>query len=166
MKRFTGIRTGIGFDVHKFVENRKLILGGVEIEHPMGLAGHSDADVVCHAIADALLGAAGLGDIGMMFPDTDPKLKDISSLKILQKIKTRLETGYHTINNIDVSIITEQPKISDYSKEMKKAIAESLSIEIDQVNIKGKTTETLGFTGRKEGIAALAIATICITDEF
>ena len=156
----TSIRSGIGFDVHKFAEGRKLILGGVKIDYPQGLAGHSDADVVCHAIADALLGAAGMGDIGMMFPDTDPANKDISSLKILEDICTKLTAKSFVINNIDISIITEKPKISDYSDQMKTVIAKSLKIDIDQINIKGKTTETLGFTGRKEGIAALAIATI------
>lgn len=160
MKSFSDIRTGIGFDVHKFAKDRKLILGGVEIDYPLGLAGHSDADVVCHAIADALLGAAGLGDIGMMFPDTDPANKDISSLKILKDVYTRLDSGNFVINNIDITIITEKPKISDHSGQMKIAISKALNLKIDQINIKGKTTETLGFTGRKEGIAAIAIATI------
>jgi len=163
MKDIGGIRSGIGFDVHKLVKGRKLILGGIEIDYPKGLEGHSDADVVCHAIGDALLGAAGLGDIGMMFPDTDPSYKDISSLKILEEIKKRLTAGYFDINNIDISIIAEEPKISNHSSKMIYTLAEVLSIDTGQINIKGKTTETLGFTGRKEGIAALAIATIYLS---
>ncbi len=160
MKTFSGIRSGIGFDAHKFAEDRKLILGGVEIDFPLGLAGHSDADVVCHAIADALLGAAGMGDIGMMFPDTDPANKDISSIKILEDVYRGLNAGNKAIGNIDITVITEKPKISSYSDQMKLNISKILMIELDQINIKGKTTEMMGFTGRKEGIAALAIATI------
>ncbi|MCP4581459.1 MAG: 2-C-methyl-D-erythritol 2,4-cyclodiphosphate synthase [candidate division Zixibacteria bacterium] len=154
------VKTGIGFDAHRLVEDRKLILGGVKIDYERGLLGHSDADVVCHAIADALLGAAGLGDIGMMFPDTNAANKDISSLKILSAIRTQIEARFYYIINIDISIIAEEPKIGPYIERMKKAISESLSISTDAINLKGKTTETLGFTGRKEGIAALAVATI------
>jgi 2-C-methyl-D-erythritol 2,4-cyclodiphosphate synthase len=154
------VRSGIGFDVHAFAPKRKLILGGVEIDHPLGLAGHSDADVVCHAIADALLGAAALGDIGMMFPDADPANKDISSLLILEKIAERLGLNNYKIVNIDVSIIAELPKIAPYSDKMRKQIAATLKLDKDAVNIKGKTTERLGFTGRQEGIAAMAVASI------
>jgi 2-C-methyl-D-erythritol 2,4-cyclodiphosphate synthase len=154
------VRCGIGFDVHAFAPKRKLILGGVEIEHPLGLAGHSDADVVCHAIADALLGAAALGDIGMMFPDTDPANKDISSLLILEKISERLGLNSYKIINIDVSVIAELPKIAPYSDKMRKQIAATLKLDKDAVNIKGKTTERLGFIGRQEGIAAMAVASI------
>ena len=154
------VKCGIGFDVHAFAPNRKLILGGVEIDYPQGLAGHSDADVICHAIADALLGAAGLGDIGMMFPDTDPANKDISSLVILEKIADRLKQHGYKIINIDVSIIAELPKIAPHSDKMRKTIAASLRIDKDAVNIKGKTSEHLGFTGRQEGIAAMAVASV------
>jgi 2-C-methyl-D-erythritol 2,4-cyclodiphosphate synthase len=154
------VRSGIGFDVHAFAPQRKLILGGVEIEHPLGLAGHSDADVVCHAIADALLGAAALGDIGMMFPDTDPANKDISSLLILEKILERLGLNGYKIINIDVSVIAELPKIAPYSDKMRKQIATTLKLDKDAVNIKGKTTERLGFIGRQEGIAAMVVASI------
>ena len=154
------VRTGIGFDVHKLAGGRRLILGGVEIDYPKGLLGHSDADVVCHAIADALLGAAGLGDIGLMFPDTDPAFKDISSLKILEAVASRITEAGHRINNIDVTIIAQLPKVMPYASSMKENLAEALSTATEQVNIKGKTTETLGFIGREEGIATLAIATI------
>lgn len=154
------IRCGIGFDVHKFAEGRKLILGGIEIEYGRGLQGHSDADVACHAIADALLGAAGLGDIGMMFPDTDPSIKDISSLEILKKIEARIAIKGFKINNIDVTIIAQEPKIAPHAGAMVKAIAGAIHLYPDQVNVKSKTTETLGFTGRKEGIAAMAVATV------
>jgi len=154
------VRCGIGFDVHAFAANRKLILGGLEIDYPMGLAGHSDADVVCHAIADALLGAAGLGDIGMMFPDTDPANRDISSILILEKIIQRLKSHGYKIINVDITIIAQQPKIAPHSELMCKNIARALAISPDDINIKGKTTEHLGFTGRKEGIAAMAVAAI------
>jgi 2-C-methyl-D-erythritol 2,4-cyclodiphosphate synthase len=154
------VRTGIGFDAHKLVEGRKLILGGVEIEYQKGLLGHSDADVVCHAVADAILGAAGLGDIGMMFPDTDPANKDISSLKILSTIANKIKNNKFRIVNIDITIIAQEPKISAHVESMKKAMSRTLGIVSDDINIKGKTTETMGFTGRKEGIAALAVATI------
>jgi 2-C-methyl-D-erythritol 2,4-cyclodiphosphate synthase len=154
------VRCGIGFDVHAFAPNRKLILGGIEFDYHQGLAGHSDADVVSHAIADALLGAAGLGDIGMMFPDTDAANKDISSLYILEKIKESLTQRGYKIINIDVSIIAQQPRIAPHSDKMRKAIAAVLQIDNDAVNIKGKTTEHLGFIGRQEGIAAMAVAAV------
>ena len=154
------VRCGIGFDAHKFGVGRKLILGGIEIHHDRGLEGHSDADVLSHAIADALLGAAGLGDIGMMFPDSDPNLKNISSLIILEKISQRLQNSGWEIGNIDSTIIAETPKISQYSDEMKLALAKALNLKPEQINIKGKTTEGLGFAGRQEGIAALATALI------
>lgn len=154
------VKTGIGFDAHKLVEGRKLILGGVEIAHPKGLLGHSDADVVCHAIADALLGAAGLGDIGMMFPDNDPSFKDISSLKLLESVAERLKASEYEIVNVDVTVTAQSPKIFPFVEAMRKMLASSLGIAKEQINIKGKTTETLGFIGREEGIAALAVATI------
>jgi 2-C-methyl-D-erythritol 2,4-cyclodiphosphate synthase len=154
------VRTGIGFDAHRFAEGRKLMLGGIEIKHDKGLLGHSDADVACHAIADALLGAAALGDIGLLFPDTDPANKDISGAAILKAVETKILLENYKIVNIDVTIITQEPKIAPHAEAMKKAIAAALHLYPDQINIKGKTTETMGFTGRKEGIAALAVATI------
>jgi 2-C-methyl-D-erythritol 2,4-cyclodiphosphate synthase len=154
------VRTGIGFDAHKLVDGRKLILGGVEIKYHKGLLGHSDADVVCHAVADAILGAAGLGDIGLMFPDTDSANKDISSLKILSAVYSKIKDYKYRIVNIDITIVAEEPKIGPYAESMKKAMSQTLGIKSDDINIKGKTTETMGFTGRKEGIAALAVATI------
>lgn len=154
------VKTGIGFDVHKLVEKRKLILGGVEIEYEKGLIGHSDADVICHAIADALLGAAGMGDIGMMFPDSDPELEGISSLRILSEINGRLSQRKYKIVNIDVTLIAQVPRIAPYVERMKINIAKVLGIEPAFINIKGKTTEGLGFIGQKEGIAALALATV------
>ncbi len=154
------VKTGIGFDAHKLTAGRKLILGGVEIKYDKGLLGYSDADVVCHAIADALLGAAGLGDIGMMFPDDDPKNKGVSSIKILSEIGNRLKVYKYKIINIDVTIIAQEPRLAPYTDLMKQAIANSLATDKHEINVKAKTTETLGFTGRKEGIASLAIATI------
>jgi 2-C-methyl-D-erythritol 2,4-cyclodiphosphate synthase len=154
------VRTGIGFDAHRFADGRKLMLGGIEIEHEKGLLGHSDADVACHAIADALLGAAGLGDIGIIFPDTDPANKDIPGTAILKVVETKIALENYKIINIDVTIIAQEPKIAPHSETMKKAIAGALHLYPDQINVKGKTTETMGFTGRNEGIAALAIATI------
>jgi 2-C-methyl-D-erythritol 2,4-cyclodiphosphate synthase len=154
------VRTGIGFDAHRFAAGRKLMLGGIEIKYPLGLEGHSDADVVCHAIIDALLGAAGLGDIGRLFPNSDPAYKNISSMLLLAKAKVMLEDRKYEIINIDVTVIAEEPKIAPYVDRMSKTIADALSLADNSVNIKGKTTERLGFTGRKEGIAALAIATV------
>ncbi|HMS64128.1 MAG TPA: 2-C-methyl-D-erythritol 2,4-cyclodiphosphate synthase [Ignavibacteria bacterium] len=152
------IRTGIGYDVHRFSENRKLILGGVEIPHSMGLEGHSDADVLLHAVCDAILGAAGFRDIGNQFPNTDPEFKDIASLVLLEKsYKLLKETGWKIIN-IDCVIILEEPKIYKYSEEMKKNI--SSVIETDAVSIKATTSEGLGFGGRKEGCEAYCTALI------
>ncbi len=157
MKNF---RIGIGFDVHRFVEGRKLILGGVEIPSEKGLEGHSDADVLLHAICDALLGAAALGDIGKHFPNTDEKYKDISSLKLLEKtIHLLVEHGFSP-NNIDATVIAERPKLLPYIDEMRNKIAEILKIEISKVSIKATTSEKLGFTGREEGIVAMAVASI------
>ena len=152
------MRTGIGFDVHAFEKGRKLILGGVEIEHGMGLAGHSDADVLVHAVMDAILGACGLGDIGMHFPDNDMKYKDISSLKLLGEIRKKMEDKGFKIENIDTTVILQQPKVFRYFDEMKSNIAEVLDVDIDRVNLKATTTEHLGFCGRGEGIAAQSIA--------
>ena len=154
------IRIGQGYDVHRLVEGRKLILGGKEIAYEKGLLGHSDADVLTHAICDALLGAAALGDIGKRFPDSDDKYKGINSLILLKEVGKLLDTMGCTINNIDATIIAQEPKISPYIQEIRGNIAEVLNLSIGAVSIKATTEEGLGFTGRKEGIAALAVALI------
>lgn len=153
-------RTGIGYDVHAFADGRKLVLGGVEIPFQMGLAGHSDADVLVHAIMDALLGAAALGDIGRHFPDSDARYRDISSLKLLEQVKELLGAHGWRVVNVDAVVICERPKIAPYTPEMTRLIAECLAISPTLVNIKGTTTEGLGFTGRGEGIAAQAVAVL------
>jgi len=150
-------KVGIGYDAHRFVEKRKLILGGVEIPFEKGLLGHSDADVLIHAIIDAILGAMGENDIGRLFPDTDMKYKDISSIILLKEVSKLLENKGMSIINIDTTIVAQKPKISPYTDEMKTNIAKALNIEKTQVNIKGKTTEGLGFEGREEGVSAYAI---------
>ncbi len=150
------LRTGTGFDVHRLVEGRRLILGGVEIPFEKGLLGHSDADVLLHAIMDALLGAAALGDIGRHFPDGDESYRGISSLLLLKKVKSLLEESGCRIGNIDATVIAQRPKIAPYIKEMTARISEALDIEENKINIKGTTTEKLGFCGREEGIAAQA----------
>jgi len=151
-------RVGIGFDVHRFAPGRDLILGGIKFNHPVGLAGHSDADVLIHAIMDALLGAAGLGDIGQLFPDNDEQYRGISSLSLLAQAKQHLNAQNLIIANIDSVVICESPRISEHRLEMVRVISKVLEINDTQVNIKGTTTEGLGFTGRREGIAAKAIA--------
>lgn len=153
-------RTGMGYDVHAFAENRKLILGGVNIPHDRGLLGHSDADVLIHAVMDALLGAAALGDIGKHFPDTDLRYKGISSLLLLGHVSELLRSHGWTIVNIDATVIAQRPKIAPHIPQMKKIMAEVLKISESQINIKGTTTERLGFTGREEGIASQAVASI------
>lgn len=155
-------RTGTGFDVHAFAEGRKLILGGVDIPHDRGLLGHSDADVLIHAVMDALLGAAALGDIGRHFPDSDPKYKGISSLRLLERVGGLLSERSFKIINIDAVVIAQKPKIAPYIEQMQKNIAEVLKISVSQINIKGTTTEKLGFTGREEGIAAQAAASVAM----
>lgn len=154
-------RSGIGFDVHKLVENRKCIIGGVDIPYEKGLLGHSDADVLLHAICDALLGAAGLGDIGTYFPDTDPAFEGADSLELLKKVGAEIRKHNFDIVNIDSIVMCERPKINPHKDEMKQRIARVLGIDISQIGIKGTTTEKLGFTGRGEGIASQAVATIC-----
>lgn len=150
------IRIGFGFDVHSFTENRKLIIGGVEIPYHKGLAGHSDADVLLHAISDALLGSLSLGDIGHHFPNTDPKWKDIDSAIILKKsYELIIQQGYK-ISNIDSMLAAEAPKIAPYIEQMKKRISNILDISENQISIKATTTEKLGFIGRSEGVAAIA----------
>ena len=153
-------RVGTGFDVHKFEEGRKLILGGVDIPYEKGLAGHSDADVLVHALMDALLGAAALGDIGRHFPDTDQKYKGISSLKLLQHVGGLLADEGYAIGNVDVTVIAQAPKIAPHIEGMRDNIAEILKLDKSRINIKGTTTEKLGFTGRKEGIAAEAVCAL------
>ncbi len=154
------MRVGFGYDVHAFAENRKLILGGVEIPHPVGLLGHSDADVLTHAIMDALLGAAALGDIGKHFPDTDNKFKDINSLILLSKVSEILKDAGYEINNIDSTIVAQAPKLAPFIEKMRENIADTLGLDVNCVNIKATTTEKLGFEGRREGISAYAICSI------
>lgn len=151
------MRIGMGYDVHKLVEERKLILGGVEIPHTLGLLGHSDADVLLHAIMDALLGAAALGDIGKHFPDTDPAYKGASSIKLLEHVGRLLQEKGYIISNIDATIIAQKPKLRPYIEQMEQNIADTLGIAKDQVNVKATTEEKLGFTGREEGISSQAI---------
>lgn len=154
------IRVGHGYDVHKLVEGRKLILGGVEIEHETGLLGHSDADVLLHAVCDALLGAAALGDIGTHFPDRNESYRGISSLVLLQKTGKLLAENHWKVGNIDATLIAQKPKISPYIPEMIRNIANVLQIGEDCVSIKATTEENLGFTGREEGMAAHAVCLI------
>lgn len=154
------MRIGFGYDVHAFKEDRKLILGGVNIPYDMGLLGHSDADVLVHAIMDALLGAAALGDIGKHFPDTDPAYKGADSLKLLQHVGLILKENGFSISNIDSCIVAQAPKLAPYIEEMRRNIADSLDIDISAVSVKATTTEHLGFEGRKEGISSYAAALI------
>ncbi len=147
----------MGYDVHKLVEGRKLIMGGVEIPYEKGLLGHSDADVLLHAIMDALLGAAALGDIGKHFPDTDPAYKGISSLKLMEHVGRLLEENYFYIENIDATIIAQAPKMRPYIDTMRANIAKALGVSVEQVNVKATTEEGLGFTGNGEGISSQAI---------
>ena len=154
------MRVGMGYDVHKLVENRKLILGGVEIPYEYGLLGHSDADVLVHAIMDALLGAAALRDIGRHFPDNDPAYEGADSIELLKKVGEMLEERMYLIENIDATVIAQKPKLLPYIDTMVKNVAEALHLEEDQVNIKATTEEGLGFTGKKEGISAQAICCI------
>ena len=154
------MRIGHGYDVHRLCEGRKLYLGGVLIENDLGLLGHSDADVLLHAICDALLGAAALGDIGKHFPDTDNAYKDISSIKLLKAVgELILENGY-TIENIDSTVLAQAPKLKPYIDEMRKNIADALNLNIYQVSVKATTEEGLGFTGEKQGIASHAVCLI------
>lgn len=152
------LRIGNGFDVHRFEEGRPLFLGGILIENHAGLAGHSDADVLIHAVIDALLGATAIGDIGELFPDTDNTFKNIRSTLLLEKVVRELASRGWGIVNVDSTVICETPKISKYKLQMREKLAEIMQIPLDNVMVKGKTTEKLGFTGRKEGIAALSTA--------
>ena len=154
------IRTGIGYDVHRLVEGRKLVLGGVEIPHSLGLDGHSDADVLCHAIADALLGAAGEPDIGHLFPNTDPSIRGISSLEILRRVRALLDEKSIRLHNIDATLIAEEPKISPHLALMKERVGAALGLPPGRIGIKATTNESMGFLGRSEGMAALATACV------
>ncbi|SKB58855.1 2-C-methyl-D-erythritol 2,4-cyclodiphosphate synthase [Lachnospiraceae bacterium] len=154
------MRVGTGYDVHKLVPERKLIIGGVEIPYELGLLGHSDADVLLHAIMDALLGAAALGDIGKHFPDTDPEYKGADSLKLLSRVGEMLEEKHYIIENIDATIIAQKPKMRPHIDQMRKNIADTLGIDIDQVNVKATTEEGMGFTGEGKGISSQAICAL------
>ena len=154
------MRIGQGYDVHKFQEGRPLIVGGVTIPHSKGLVGHSDADVLLHAISDALLGAIAAGDIGHHFPDNDPAYKDADSKQLLKSVWSKVAEKGYKLGNVDAVIIAQKPKMAPYLDDMRAIIAELLEAEVDQINIKATTTETLGFTGREEGIAAQAVCLI------
>ncbi len=154
------IRIGLGTDVHAFAENRDLIIGGVKIDYPKGLAGHSDADVLFHAVCDAILGAAGLGDIGEHFPDTDPAWKNIDSRILLEKCRDLVYSTDYEILNLDCIIYAQEPKVSPYKNEIRQNLARFLKIESAQINVKATTTEKLGFLGKKQGIASQCVALI------
>lgn len=158
------MKIGIGYDVHKLVEGRKLIIGGVEIPYEKGLLGHSDADVLVHAIMDSILGALGLGDIGKHFPDDDIQYKDISSLVLLERVYNIMSQSNYRIGNIDGIIIAEKPKMAPYIEDMKKNMAKILRIPLSRINIKATTTEKLGFEGRGEGIGAQSICLLVLSD--
>jgi 2-C-methyl-D-erythritol 2,4-cyclodiphosphate synthase len=151
------MRTGIGFDSHRFAEGRRLVLGGVEVPHSRGLAGHSDADVLTHAVIDALLGAAGLGDIGRHFPDTDERWRDADSLQLLRAVTGMLAAP---VVNVDATVVCEAPKLEPFREAMRGALAEALGLSPGAVNVKFTTGEGMGFVGRGEGVAALAVATL------
>lgn len=155
------MRIGHGYDVHRLVPHRKLILAGVEIQHERGLLGHSDADVLTHALMDAMLGAAALGDIGLHFPDSDDSYKGISSLLLLKKVKNLLDEKGYALSNADITVIAQAPKLRPYIEKMTQSLAQTLECAADRINIKATTEEKLGFTGRKEGISAHAVVLIC-----
>jgi 2-C-methyl-D-erythritol 2,4-cyclodiphosphate synthase len=154
------VRTGIGYDCHRFADGRRLILGGVQIEHGRGLEGHSDADVLTHAIIDALLGAAGLGDIGEHFPDTDERYRDADSIELLREAVAAVATAGFEIVNVDATVVIEQPKLADDRPAMRAQLADALGVEPGRVNVKATRGEGIGFVGRGEGAAALAVATL------
>ena len=156
------MRIGHGYDVHKLVECRDLILGGVKIDHKLGLLGHSDADVLLHAVSDALLGAAGLGDIGRHFPDTDPQYKGADSLKLLAIVGQKVAAAGYRVSNIDVTMIAQKPKLKDHIGAMERNIASTLGLDVSRVNVKATTEEHLGFTGREEGLSCHAV---CLLEE-
>ena len=156
------MRIGHGYDVHKLVEGRDLILGGVKIDYEKGLLGHSDADVLLHAVSDALLGAAGLGDIGRHFPDTDPKYKGADSLELLRQVAEKIAAAGYRVGNVDVTMIAQRPKLRDHIAQMEANIASALNVEPGRINVKATTEERLGFTGSGEGMACHAV---CILEE-
>ena len=151
------LRIGFGYDVHQIVDNRKMIIGGVEIPFEKGLLGHSDADVLVHSIMDSILGALALGDIGKHFPDTDPKYKDISSIYLLSEVSKLMDEKGYSIGNIDGTIVAQRPKMAGHIEEMRRIISEILNTSIDNVNIKATTTEWLGFVGKEEGISSYSV---------
>lgn len=150
------VKVGSGFDVHRLVEGRELILGGVKIDSPVGLLGHSDADVLTHSLCDAILGALGLGDIGEHYPDSDPRFKGISSLALLADVVEKMKQRHYEIINCDLTLIAETPKISPYKEEIKKTLSDVLKVDINRINLKATTCEGLGFVGRREGVAAMS----------
>lgn len=156
------MRIGHGYDVHRLVEGRDLILGGVKLDYPMGLDGHSDADVLLHAVSDALLGAAGLGDIGLHFPDTDPRYKGADSLRLLEAVGEKVKERGFRVGNIDVTMIAQKPKLRPHISAMQENIAKALGIDPSRVNVKATTEERLGFTGRQEGMSCHAV---CLLEE-
>ena len=156
------MRIGHGYDVHKLVEGRDLILGGVKIGHTLGLLGHSDADVLLHAVSDALLGAAGLGDIGKHFPDTDPQYKGAYSLKLLEIVAQRVQEAGYRVSNIDVTMIAQKPKLRPHIEKMEENIARAVGVDVSRVNVKATTEEKLGFTGTEQGMACHAV---CLLEE-
>ena len=156
------MRIGHGYDVHKLVEGRDLIIGGVKIEHSLGLLGHSDADVLLHAVSDALLGAAGLGDIGKHFPDTDPQYKGADSLKLLRTVAQRVQEAGYRVSNIDVTMIAQRPKLRPHIPQMEENIASAVGVDVGRVNVKATTEERLGFTGEELGMACHAV---CLLEE-
>lgn len=159
------MRIGLGFDVHSFEEGRRLILGGVEIPHDRGLLGHSDADVLAHALMDALLGAVREGDIGRLFPDTDPAFRDADSLELLAQVAALVAARGFVVADADCVLVAEEPKLSPYREQMRAKLARSLGVAVDRVGVKATTTEGLGFTGRAEGIAAYAVALLLPAEE-
>lgn len=153
-------RIGHGYDVHKLIENRELVLGGVVVPHSLGLLGHSDADVLLHAIMDAIIGAMALGDIGKHFPDTDEKYKGISSLALLEHVTALMRENFYVIVNVDATIVAQKPKLSPYIHQMRQNVANTLGCDVERINIKATTEEHLGFTGREEGISAHSVVLI------
>lgn len=154
------MRIGMGYDAHRLIENRDLILGGVKIPHTLGLLGHSDADVLLHAVSDALLGAAALGDIGKHFPDTDERYKGADSLKLLGEVLKKINEAGFSVGNVDATIVAQKPKLAPYIETMRKNIANALNIDVNAVSVKATTEEKMGFTGSEEGISAYAVALI------
>jgi 2-C-methyl-D-erythritol 2,4-cyclodiphosphate synthase len=157
-----GVRTGIGWDSHRLVEGRRLILGGVALGHDRGLLGHSDADVLTHAVIDALLGAAGLDDIGAHFPDTDPAFKDADSMALLRDVVARLGRAGFSVEHVDSTVVMERPRLAPHRAAIRASLAAGLGVDATRVNVKASTGEGLGFVGRGEGVAALAVATLAV----